>query len=122
MLVEFRPGQRRVRLALAGLLAVAATDHPLLNRAGGLAGRTAHGFGVGWRQRHVQVDAVQQGARNLSRITRHLVRRANAGAPRVPAPAARARVHGGDQLKAGGELGGMQGTGDDHPARLKRLA
>ena len=71
---------------------------------------------------HVQVDAVQQRAGELALVAGDLVWRAAAGMARIAQVAARAGVHGGNELKARRKFGPLRGARDGDVARFQRLA
>ena len=71
---------------------------------------------------HVQVDAVEDGAGDAAPVAEQLLVAAQAGAARVAQEAARAGVHGGDQLELGRVADGAPGPGEDHVPLLERLA
>ncbi len=70
----------------------------------------------------VQVDAVQDGAGDAAPVAKQLLVPAQAGAAGVAQEAARARVHGGDQLELGRVVDGAARPGEDHVPLLERLA
>ena len=77
-----------------------------------------------WQGRYfdVQVDAVEQRAAQLALVARNLLGRTAAGPLWAAGKAARTGVHGGDELKAGRELGALRGAGDGDAARFQRFA
>ena len=67
----------------------------------------------------VEIDAVEQGAREAGQVAGAL--RGRAGAGLQGRAAAAAGIGGGDELEAGGEAGGARGAGDDDAGVLERL-
>jgi len=68
----------------------------------------------------VQVDAIQQRAREAPEVARALGGRAEAAVERGAAAAA--GVGGGDELEAGGKIADAAGARDDHAPVLEGLA
>ena len=84
---------------------------------GGLATGGVGELGVGQgRDLEMEVDAVEQGAREAREVAGPLGGRAGAGRQRG------AGVGGGDELESGGEAGGAGGPGDDDAGVFERLA
>lgn len=80
---------------------------------------------LGGRERgnlDLDVDPVEERPGQLAQIARGDVGRAAAAAGRVAAPAARARIHRGDQLARGRKIRLQRGARDRDAAGLERLA
>lgn len=73
------------------------------------------------RHLNLHVDPIQQRAGNLVLIAQDTVRRAAALLDRMPEIAARAGIHGGDQLKLRGEVGLAGGPRNRDAAALQRF-
>jgi uncharacterized protein (UPF0335 family) len=74
------------------------------------------------RHRHLQVDAVEQGAGNLVLVAQHRILAAAALAGRMAQPAAGAGIHRRDQLKTGRKIGLARRARDRDVAGFERLA
>ena len=70
---------------------------------------------------HMEVDAVEEGARDLLAVAFDLFVRAAAIPLRVAVVTAGAGVHRGHKHEGGGECHGSRGAGDRHLAILQRL-
>lgn len=115
--------EKRIGHALARHLDVPGRRDPGSGRGRVVSGqcRCVQGGGLAG-DGDVQVDAVQQRAGELSPVALDLLRGAPAAAAGVPEKAARAGVHGGDQLEARRKTHGVAGPGDDDMPALQRLA
>src|SRR5207249_10773867 len=109
-----RAGAEAVALTLAGDI------HSRPDRLAGLA--RGHALNVGGRQRgelDVQVDTVEERARQTAEVPSPLRGRAQAGIER--GASATARIGGGDQLEPSGEIADAAGAGDRDATVLDRL-
>lgn len=70
----------------------------------------------------VDVDPVEERARNFAHVAFDLRRAAVAVPPRIVPIAAGARIEGGDEHEVGGERGAVEGAGNGHRGILERLA
>jgi hypothetical protein len=122
-MIDLARGQVLVALALAPQLDVGRCLHA----GGDDGGRFAIGVGaehlrIDGCHFHLHVDAVQQRAGHAALIAPDQVRRAVADAADVARIAARAGVHGGDQLEVRRELGLPGGARNRDAAGFHRLA
>ena len=99
-----------------------AAHDPLLHSRRGLAGLRRELVRPRPRHGDDEVEAVDQRARELVAERREPLRRAGALDRRVAAPAARAQVHGSDELEARRVHGLALDAGDRDRAVLERLA
>ena len=115
--------QGLVGQTLASRGASARRDAARPHAGGAFARRRRQQF-VGGQLRHldVQVDTVQQRARQAALVARHLVGRAAAGRLALAQVAARAGVHRGDELKARRKVGPARRAADGDAPALQRLA
>jgi hypothetical protein len=124
--IHRRRRQPRIRLALALLLALACGGHAGGHRGAGLASRCGQQLlGCGGQHLHLQVDAVEQRARQPPLVARHGLGRAAAGAAHAAAraqPAAGAGVHGGHELEARRKPRLARRARDGDDAGFQRLA
>jgi hypothetical protein len=118
--IEFTIG-----FALAYVLALARGAHTGGNSRAAFACADLAGGQLRRRERghfDLDVDAIQQRSRQLAQIARGYFGRAAAAAVRVAAPAARAGVHGRDQLAGGGEIGLLGCPRNGDPTCFERFA
>ena len=124
MLFDFRAAQALVRFPLACQLQGKGCRYPRGDGLRAFAGACVPPQRRRWHGGNfdLQVDTVEQRAGQATAIAQHGVRRAAATAGSMPQVAARAGIHGGDQLKAGRKLGlaGRARNADD--ARFHGLA
>ena len=113
-----RGGQPRTRLAKR----LAAGHDAGTHGTGRLTGRRRKLGGPGARQRHHEIEAVEERARQLVAVAVELLGRAGTGRPRVAAPAARAQVHRPDEREAGRVEPAAAHAGDRDRPVLDRLA
>ena len=123
MPAQSRQVEKGVGAALSGLLARPCTGHLVGRLRGalrcGFGGRELGGFA---RHRDMQVDAVEQRAGQLVAVALHLFRGAAAAAGGITQVAARAGVHGGNQLEARRKTQLFRGAGNDDFAAFQWLA
>ena len=124
MLFDFRAAQALVRFPLACQLQGKGCRYPRGDGLRAFAGACVPPQRRRWHggDFDLQVDTVEQRAGQATAIAQHGVRRTAATAGSMPQVAARAGIHGGDQLKAGRKLGlaGRARNADD--ARFHGLA
>lgn len=123
MLTHHGGAQLLVQVTLACLLALTCRQYPRLYRGRAFTG-TAAVQHLRRQRRYfdMQVYAVQQGAGQAAAVARHLVAGAAAACRAVAQIAARAGIHGGDELEAGGKADLVGGAGNHHMARFQGLA
>lgn len=120
----FRLAHPRIRFAAARLLACARGDDAGLDGGRAFAVRR---IGPEFMRRqsryvHMQVDTVQQRARQSAAVTPDQVGPAAAATAWVARPSAWARIHGGHELEAGREFCGPRGARDGDRPGFQRLA
>src|SRR5258708_3359689 len=115
-------GQQRIGHALAPELTLARGDDAIAHGARSLAAGAP--LQVGGRDRghlDLQVDAVEQGARDARAVARDGRGAATAAARVVAGITARARVHRGEELEPRREIRLARSARDGDAARLHRL-
>lgn len=108
-----------IRAALAALLALAGVSHDASDGGAGVAAGVVVECGAFARHSKVQVNAVEQRARQFVAVALDLLGAAAATASGVAEVAARAGVHCRHQLETGREAHFVLGTGDDDLAGLE---
>ena len=124
MLFDFRAAQALVRFPLACQLQGKGCRYPRGDGLRAFAGACVPPQRRRWHggDFDLQVDTVEQRAGQATAIAQHGVRRAAATAGSMPQVAARAGIHGGDQLKAGRKLGLARRTRNADDSRFHGLA
>jgi hypothetical protein len=121
--VDLGDGKLRVGFVLSRELALPRGFHAsLYGRAGFAVGLLEQVFLRHGGDFDLDVDAIQQWAGDLAAITRHLIGRAAAFSVVVTEVTAGTRVHRGDELELGFEVGASGRARDGDASALQRFA